>query len=244
MPKSKALSIILPEVNPERIAAILIAYGAMESVHLRLKLLFAAAQGACLVALQEQHGFTRGHHGTAAKTATCGFSSWEDFIEKKFGFSDDKARRLMNRWRAVAPLIDKLAPEDRLRVADFLGRPMLHLTPDKIKPLEKITNRIATLQDEIDDLAERKFIKQKRHIPVNHKPELNGGDRKETTPELMIQDELFGPIDKLCEWWNKPLKVGKKEEPLWAHVPRAQLAIYVGKIEDMLAEAKEALKKK
>jgi hypothetical protein len=228
MSKSTALAFILPDQKPDALEKILMAYGTMEEVHQRLKLLFQAAQGACLVALQQEHGFTRG--GDRTKPTTCGFASWEAFVEGKFGFSDEKARRLMNRWKAVAPLMDKLPAADRQRIADFMHRPMLHLTPVEVRALEKVTHKITTLEEEIAALEECKFIKQRHGASLKDRAPGAGDAPPSLTLEerVQMQLELFGQfalaIDEVVDRNGQKVHV-IAEWPL----PRLDEAIEVAK---------------
>jgi hypothetical protein len=192
MSKSTALAVLLPEQKPDELAAILIAYGTAEEVHHRLKLLYQGAQGACLLKLQQEYGFSRG--GDRTKPTGCGFATWEKFLEGKFGFSDEKARRLMNRWKSVSPLIEKLPPAQRQLVADFLRRPMLHLTPAEVKALEKVTNKITTLQEEIEALEECKFIKQRHGASLKNRAAGTAGD-DDSPPPLTLEARVQGQLD-------------------------------------------------
>jgi hypothetical protein len=193
---SKALSIILPDAKPEQLETILLGFAGMEEVHRRLTLVFQAAQGACLSRLQDEYGFSHGNHGTA-KTASCGFSSWSTFIQAKFRFSDDKARRLMGVWQGMRPLLEKLSPKEREQFLDFLRRPMLHLTSPEVKVLERLTHKITDAETQKEFLLECGFIKKPHGHSLKNRSAGGGGDDDGPPPltleeRVQLQLDLFG----------------------------------------------------
>lgn len=271
MSKTTALSILISETQPEQVETLLRAYGAMEDVHQRLKLLSQAAQGACLTRLRELHGHLKGGGVTSTR---CGGASWELTVKDKFGFSDEKARRLINRWKAVATIMDgkKITPAERMLVADFLRRPMLHLTAPEVAALEKVTHKIASVQEEIAALEECKYLKAERGAGLlkDHDKSKKGTDDDEpVAPSVLFQMQLMLPIagggdgttktifeqfDDLYEAWSKPTKLGAKTVPLWQYGKKAEIQQLVqhletgraainAKLDTQIAQMREALSK-
>lgn len=218
MKTSTALTVILPEQKPEQIEAILLAFTGMEEIHSRLALLMQAGQGACLLKLKEDHG----HHNVNRHSTACGVG-WESFIKTKFGFSDEKARRLMQIWKAMLPLIEKLPPKDKQRLGDFLHRPMLHLTPEEARTLETITHKITDAETQTAFLAERGYLKKPHGHSLKNRPHghIPSGDTPPpvTTDErIQIQLDLFGSYslsldDTVEEHGTKILLITKWPKP-------------------------------
>jgi hypothetical protein len=177
------------------------------------------------------------------KSATGGtFDDWLDRNQRGLGF----ARRTAFRYTALADRIKNklLAARDA-----SLGR-LLSLAPSQLSEAQaKLL--LQSLRKSVGGVPlgelylDYGIVKPARKLPVNHNPATNDGsqERKEPTPDLIIQDELFSPIDKLCQQWHMPLKVGKKAVPLWQHIDKPKLRQYVQKMKDMISEAEEALEK-
>jgi len=237
MAKPQTLTLMLPESEPAQIEEILSGFASVEGIHQRLTILFQAAQGACLLKLREEHGNPNGGGATSTR---CGGESWEGYIKKKFGFSDEKARRLMQMWKGLEPRLGKLKPADRQRIGDLLRRPMILLPPAEVKILEALTHKLTDAKTQHDFLVECGFIKKPHGAGLHNKTthalkDVTPSATPAPTPEGLIQDELWLPIkgggdgttstiwkgiDDLYKAWNKKMPMGGKKVPLWQMMER------------------------
>ena len=233
---STALSLILPEAKPAQLEDILLALRERENVHLRLGLLCQAAQGAILYKLQIEYGFTRGGDRKsveAIKTAPCGFDSWTELVEKKFGFSDDKARRLMGVCDGFAQKVKDLSPKERERMHEFLCRPLLHLSEPEVKVLEKITHKITDAETQKEFLLECGFLKKPRAGLRNGGPSGAGTPRDESE---LIQEDFYSVLDELTTFAESTIKRGKDDISKLALIPKDRWLTHRADLKQLIAK--------
>ncbi len=140
--------------------------------------------------------------------------------------------------------------------------PLLSFAPSELNP-EQQKRLLSAVHKSVDGetLSELYLdlgIVKKKHghglLKDHDKSKKGGDDATEATPELLIQDELFGRFDgveQIVKAWHTPTKVGKgKPVPLWEHMTVAQKTDALRKLEtsitqltDMRNQVKEALRK-
>lgn len=228
-------------------------FSQLESVHDRNRILAQALQGMCLEQLKALYGVKRGgdRKSGAIKAATCGFDSWEEYLDKTFDISKDTAERRVKCWTAVTARMRKLPAADQKAVYGLLKKPASEYTAQEWEALKKVTHKVTDSASQIELLEEADYLigehgaglRKKKGKPGDPAPD-DGEDKAEPTPELLIKDEILAPSERMHEHWYSPLKVGVKKVPLWQHIAKSDLRAIAKKLKEMADDAEEALKNK
>ncbi len=107
----------------------------------RCTLFARVMQGLCLAELRKIHGNSnRGNPNLRNSPITS--ENWADYVRGKWGFSDDKARLLIQVGEAAKPRLRKLAEDAQAGLGALIDRPLSTLSAPEMKALETVTHKL------------------------------------------------------------------------------------------------------
>ena len=178
------------------------------------------------------------------KSQVLGFLEWFEKHKGVLGFSESTRKNYMNAAEDTKAKLLKSGDKATLRLLECAPA---SLTPESRAKLLKAVQKCIGVTTLMDIYLEAGIVKHPHGSRLgNSKPgESTPGEAAEPTPDLLIQDELFTPLDRVFEYWHSPIKVGAKSKvPLWQHIEKPKLREYVGKLKQMIEVVEEALKNK
>jgi hypothetical protein len=180
-----------------------------------------------------------------------GFLEWFERHSADLGFSKSTKDNYMN----IAAKVRKALPAD---IAPLLDLPSDELKPEQERRLMLALAKQIGASTLTELYLDYGIVKPERVDPdtVNPDRSNNGSaNRQPTDTALLIQDELFGRLEKggkVMEWWGKQVKLpgSKQRVPLWQTMSESEkraiekvLLKTKADAEHMLAQLKEARRK-
>lgn len=100
-------------------------------------------QGAVLEELRKHFPETRGRKPKNEKTLkNLAFSSWEEYVRRKWRFSEETARLRVEMWKAGRPRLKKLAEKAKAGLSAVFDRPLSQLSETEFETLKNVTRKL------------------------------------------------------------------------------------------------------
>lgn len=225
---------IIPATDQTTLESQLTRWKEAEEGFERCTLLSRVMQGLCLSELRKLHG-TANRGNPALRNSPKRSENWADYVKSRWGFSDDKARILIQMADAARPRLRKLAEQAQAGLGSILDKPIAQLSDVETATLKQVTHKLTDGKTQYELQQELGLFKE---------PAMRGGKREKAGPEETPEEKEARVLGELRDLFA--LRIAgiehATEDASWRLVEDVQIEHAIDVLEAFISGAREWLK--